>query len=235
MSSAVALFISHGWDRPDYYDELVGILNSVSTLTFSDVSITQEKAISIQTGEDAIPQRRQLLSERLKAINSQSCAIDAEYERLQRDLAEVRHCSLEMQQYKHLDMIFDKAREKIAEPSFVPTIVTLEKLKLRLTSKYNGIDVDSALDDADGKIQELNISIARLEAERVRLNREAKDCRESLDRIDLNVLRLGKEADDRGFLLSRFPNLSLATPQSDCVGRCCFGYRLSRFCVSRMA
>jgi hypothetical protein len=26
----------------------------------------------------------------------------------------------------------------------------------------------------------------------------------------LNVLRLGKEADDRGFLLSRFPNLSLA-------------------------
>jgi hypothetical protein len=143
MSSAVALFISHPWDHADHYNDLVGDLNSVSTLIWSDLSITQEKAISIQTGEDAIPQRRELLSGRLQTINSQLSTIYNEYQRLGRDLVEIRNRSSEMEQYKDLDMLFAKARERIAESSFVPTIKRLEKLKSRLTLKYSGIDVDS--------------------------------------------------------------------------------------------
>ena len=72
MSSAITLFISHAWDHANHYDDLVDLLNSMKELTWFDVSITKEKAISIATGQDELPQRRQLDLQRLDDIDKRA-------------------------------------------------------------------------------------------------------------------------------------------------------------------
>ena len=87
MSSAITLFISHAWDHANHYDDLVDLLNSMKELTWFDVSITKEKAISIATGQDELPQRRQLVLERLDDIDKRARTIDSELANIDLGLA----------------------------------------------------------------------------------------------------------------------------------------------------
>jgi len=49
--------------------------------------------------------------------------------RLREDLAEIRKNYLDMEEYKYIDVRIKRAYEKIAEPSFVTTIKSLQKQK----------------------------------------------------------------------------------------------------------
>jgi hypothetical protein len=206
------LFISHAWDHEDHYNELVEILNSITELVWENVSITQGKAIEIATGEKEAPQRQQFLLERSNAVSSSLSKIYAELRQLREDLAEIRKNYSNMEEYKYIDIRIKRAFEKIAEPSFVTTIKSLQKQKSEGNFKYRGVDVDAAILNAEREIQRLTDSTGPLEVDAERLERESKGVDRSLRELQNGLMVHGflKESDPRKHLFSTSPNLALA-------------------------
>lgn len=198
------VFISHPWDRNDLYNELGAILGSAFGAGWCDRSIGRDNAVSIATGEMEVPQRRELLAQRLDAIVARTEEIDATAVWHRARLTDAGHEQEELAACRTIDKLLAAERDRILDPGYDERVRRLE----RLQRKYGGVDVDAALRAGIERIQEMESTLAQLRAEMERLVREARACRSSFERLD--VVTLGTTGKSRDRVLERFPNLALA-------------------------
>jgi hypothetical protein len=205
MSLRAVLFISHAWNLKSHYNDLTVLLDSITNLVWDNVSVTEDKAIQIATGDNEAPQKIQLLCERRDAIHLSLQNVDGELRQLSEDIVQVRKNYFEMEEHKN----------PVSDLSYAKFL--RERRKAELDLKYRGIDVAAAICDAERDIQRLTDLIARLQGKQHLLQLESVRCEKSLHRledclrdIDDSARLFGKHGDPRQYLLQNSSNLALA-------------------------
>ncbi|WDP88702.1 MAG: TIR domain-containing protein [Desulfobacter sp.] len=204
MKKPIKIFISHSWENEIFYQNLVTMLNSIIDFNWVNLSISKDQAISVATGEEAIPQRIEFLNNRSAEITKLKYKFSNKLKHLKARRANLKIKEMEIIQYEQIDLLIAEERERILNPGFVAKIKSLEKIK----SRIEGLNLQREKKRNQSGLFQLDVEINKVEKRVAKLKDEREDINQCLNNI--THIRIGNTGKTRDDVIKKFPNLALA-------------------------